>query len=196
MARLFYSTESVQLASNAIAVGEPYKGVRYQWLQLSGRGIEKPADAHGYGVLLPQLITTYWPGGTEDLPDGTVGIMDYTDDKEDVVDLHHVDEEGRWVRELHRQIYGMDLADTTLVAGKYETGYEARVAIDIGALKTSYDQHVPLGAVAISRVVSHNQLREGRHMASLYFPEKTLYPVYVLKAIQRALRARDRTISA
>lgn len=191
MAESNHMPQEVSYATNAILVGEPYEGVRYTSLQLSGRGIAKPADYFGRGVIVPQLMITYWPGGADGVQPEMVFTTDLTDaayaDEDDPVLA-----ERRRIRQIQGQIVGMGLADTTLVGGRYRKGPEARSSIDYDALGISYGEYVPLGAIAIGRVVSHNQLRPGDYVASLYVPERTTYPVFILEAMKHALPTNHR----
>ena len=188
MARSNVVPAEVSYATNAMLVGEPYGGVTYASLQLSGRCIAKPVDTHGQGVILPQLVTTYWPGGAEDVPAESVATVDFIGEEAvgEVVD-HKLDAARQLATTIHRQIFGMDLANTTLVAGHFRSDLVARNAVDFDALGISRGQSVPLGGVAISRVVTHNQIRPGAYVANLYFPKRTTYPVFILDAIKAAL---------
>lgn len=180
--------EEVSNATNAMLVDEPYHGVRYASLQLSGRNIAKPADRTGEGLLLPRLAVTYWPAGAHDVAPGSVVSMDLTD-AAFAEGGAPVDEDYAQAIEIRRQIFGMDLADTTLVGARYEKGTLARIAVDRKAWTTSREQSVPLGAVVISRVVQHDQLRAGDFAATLYFPATTEYPLFVLRSLKVALPA-------
>jgi hypothetical protein len=185
----------VSYATNAMMVGEPYQGVVYSSLQLSGRSIAKPADSHGEGVLLPQLVTTYWPGGADGVPAETVATIDYigagneTDDEDPLA----VDAARQLAHVIHRQIFGMGLANTTLTAGRFRSDLAARNAVDFDALGISHGQSVPLGGIAIARVVEHNQIRRGAYVANLYFPRRTTFPVFILHAIKMALPSNQRS---
>lgn len=178
--------EEVSNATNAMLVGEPYHGVRYASLQLSGRNIAKPADCRGEGVFLARLITTYWPTGAFGVLPETVVTMDMTDSAYDG-EGDPLSEDYVRARDIQRQIFGMGIADTTLVAARYPKGTEARIAVDHRALGLSHEEHVPLGGIAISRVVQHSQLRSGDFIASLYFPDATRYPSFILRAMKVAL---------
>lgn len=186
MVETYIVPEEVSSATNAMLVGEPYHGVRYASLQLSGRGIAKPPDHYGEGVSLARLVTTYWPTGASGVLPETVVTMDMTDSAF-CGDDDPVSEDYRRAREIQRQILGMGIADTTLVAAQYPKGTEARIAVDHFALGLSHDEHVPLGGIAISRVVTHNQMHPGDFMASLYFPDNTRYPAFILRALKVAL---------
>lgn len=177
----------VSYATNAMMVGEPYKGVLYTSLQLSGRPVAKPADRHGDGILLPQLVTTYWPGGADGVPPESVMTADFIGEGEDDDGAYLTDTVHEMAYAVHRQIFGMDLANTTLRAWRYKADPLARNTVDYDVLGISYGQYVPLGGVAISQVVAHNQLRTGAYVANLYFPDRTTYPVFVLNAIKTAL---------
>ena len=178
--------EEVSNATNAMLVGEPYRGVRYASIQLSGRGIAKPADYYGEGVSLARLVTTYWPTGASGVLPESVVTMDMTDSAFGSDD-DPVCEDYRRAVEIQRQIMGMGIADTTLVMARYLKGTEARITVDHHALSLSHEQHVPLGGIAISRVVAHNQMQPGDLMASLYFPDNTKYPAFILRAMKVAL---------
>lgn len=176
----------VLYATNAMMVGEPYQGVIYSSLQLSGRTVAKPADKYGEGTLVPQLVTTYWPGGADGVTPNSVITMDFmSDGNESTTPLF--DTTQRLTRAIHKQISGMDLANTTLAASRYQSDLMARNMVDHDALSISYDQYVPLGGIAISHVVAHNQLPAGSYAARLYFPVRTVYPVFILNAIKTAL---------
>lgn len=86
-----------------------------------------------------------------------------------------------------REIMGMDLANTTLAAWRYRSDLIARNTVDHEALSVSSEQHVPLGGIAISRVVTHNQLQAGAYVANLYFPERTTYPAFILNTMKAAM---------
>lgn len=178
----------VSYATNAMLVGEPYEGVAYTSLQLSGRCIAKPVDRYGAGVLLPQLVTTYWPGGAEGVPPESVITIDFIGEaaEDEAVDPK-IDAARQLSHAIHKQIFGMDLANTTLVVGHFRSDIIARNTVDYDAIGISYGQSVPLGGIAISRVVTHNQMRAGAYAASLYFPERTTYPVFILDAMKAAL---------
>ena len=182
MSKLFDSPE-ITLASTAIVLGEPYAGIRYRWLQLSGRSIAKLTDVQVQGVLLPQVVTTYWPGGAEGIPKGAVATVDYLKSEDDIPD-GALGEEDMAVRFHYRMVKGMDIANTTLTKGRYKSGPEARWMEDPDVLRLAYEQSAPLGAVAISQVVDHNQLDEVEHVAGLYVPDSTLFPLYVFRAIR------------
>lgn len=188
MARINVIPAEASYATNAMLVGEPYEGVAYTSLQLSGRCIAKPVDRYGAGILLPQLMTTYWPGGAEGVPAESVVTIDFVGEEAEgeAVDPK-VDATRQLAQAIHKQIFGMDLANTTLTAGHFRADLVARNTVDFDALGISYGQHVPLGGIAISRVVTHNQMREGAYAASLYFPKRTTYPVFILDAMKTAL---------
>lgn len=179
------------IATNAMMVGEPYQGVVYDSLQLSGRCIARPANNRGEGILLPQLVTTYWPGGAEGVPRDTVVTIDFIGEGDGAEDDPMVDATRQLTHAIHRQIFGMDLANTTLTAGRYRSDIIARNAVDIEALSMSRSQSVPLGGIAIARVIEHNQLRTGAYVASLYFPKHTTYPVFVLHAVKSAMPSNN-----
>lgn len=178
--------EEVSNATNAMLVGEPYHGVVYASLQLSGRGIAKPADHYGEGVSIARLVTTYWPTGAAGVLPESVVTMDMTDTVFGS-ETDPVSEDYRRARVIQRQIFGLGIADTTLVASRYPKGTEARIAVDHRALGLSHEEHVPLGGIAISRVVAHNQIQPGDFIASLYFPDSTRYPAFILRAMKVAL---------
>ena len=183
--------EEVSNATNAMLVGEPYHGVRYASLQLSGRGIAKPADHYGEGFSLARLVTTYWPTGAAGVLPESVVTMDMTDTAYGH-ETEPVSEDYRCAQQIQRQILGMGIADTTLVAARYPKGTEARIVVDFRALGLSQEEHVPLGGIAISRVIAHNQLRTGDYIASLYFPDSTTYPSFILRAMKVALSFNHR----
>jgi hypothetical protein len=187
MAEINIDPEEVAHATNAMLVGEPYQGVRYASLQLSGKNIAKPADRYGEGVLLPRLVTTYWPGGAQGVTPESVYVTDLTDAAYEDSDTATVNEDYRRAHEVQRQIFGTGIADTTLVGARYPKGTEARIAVDYNALGISYGQFVPLGGIVVSRVVQHNQLKAGGFAASVYFPERTTYPAFILRAMKLAL---------
>lgn len=94
----------VSYATNAMMVGEPYQGVRYRSLQLSGRAIAKPVDRYGDGILLPQLVTTYWPEGAEGVPSESVVTMDFIGEPE-ADDSPLIDVVHGVTFAIHRQIH-------------------------------------------------------------------------------------------
>lgn len=188
MAEVNLVPEEVSHATNAMLVDEPYHGVYYASLQLSGRNIAKPVDSQGEGLLLPLMAVSYWPGGAQGVQRDEVVSMDLTD-AAFVDGAAAINEDFVRASEARRQIFGMGLADTTLVGGRYVKGTLARIGVDHNALGISRNQKVPLGAVVVSRVVEHNQMRSGDLAAHLYFPTVTTYPAFILRALKVALPA-------
>ena len=186
--------EEGSYASNALIVGEPYHGVYYTSLQLSGTDLTRRTYRYGGGMLLPQLMTTYWPGGAHGvLPESTI-TLDLTDAAY-AGDTDELNEDYLRAREIQRQVHGLELTDRTLTRGRYREDMEARGAVDYNALDISRRQSVPLGAIAISRVIQYNQLRVGEFAAKLYFPVGTTYPLFILRSMKAALPYKHQNLT-